>query len=434
MNIILLSEESGKRLWPLSNGVRSKQFLKLLKTQDGGYESMIQRTVKQIKKQYQDVKITVVTGRAQVSAVINQLGESVFVCDTPGKKGKFWQIGLAASYLADKRKTDPSETVIVCPADLFVEDEFFCVLEKLCQKSGEADEFPILTGVVPTYPSEKYGYLLPVKENQYIYRDRPDEKTALRYMDEGALWNSGVFGAKLEWFLKLSHKYWDFYDFEDLYNDFAKLPEISWEKQVLEGKETLQAVGVLGSWRKLGTWNTLTESMEDAFIGNVIMDQKCENIHVINELDMPVLCMGLSDVVVSVGPQGILISDKQNSSYIEPFVDQIDEKVMIAEKSWGSYRVLDVEEESMTIKVTLNPGHSMNYHSHERRDEVWNIIGGKGRIIVDGMEQPVCAGDVITMQAGCRHTIIAETELNVIEVQLGREINVEDKKKYELEI
>ena len=115
-------------------------------------------------------------------------------------------------------------------------------------------------------------------------------------------------------------------------------------------------------------------------------------------------------------------------------MDQIDEKVMIAEKSWGSYRVLDVEEESMTIKVTLNPGHSMNYHSHERRDEVWNIIGGKGRIIVDGMEQPVCAGDVITMQAGCRHTIIAETELNVIEVQLGREINVEDKKKYELEI
>ena len=87
----------------------------------------------------------------------------------------------------------------------------------------------------------------------------------------------------------------------------------------------------------------------------------------------------------------------------------------------------------MTIKVTLNPGHMMNYHSHEKRDEVWTVISGSGRTIVDGMEQPVKAGDVITMQAGCRHTIIADTELHVIEVQLGKEISVQDKQKYELE-
>ena len=53
---------------------------------------------------------------------------------------------------------------------------------------------------------------------------------------------------------------------------------------------------------------------------------------------------------------------------------------------------------------------------------------------MDGMEQPVKAGDVVTMQAGCRHTIIADTELQVIEVQLGKEISVDDKHKYELEI
>ena len=105
---------------------------------------------------------------------------------------------------------------------------------------------------------------------------------------------------------------------------------------------------------------------------------------------------------------------------------------MFAEKSWGSFRVLDVEEESLTIKVTLNPGHRMNYHSHARRDEVWTVIAGRGRTIVDGMEQAVKAGDVITMQAGCRHTVIAETELKLIEVQLGREISVHDKQKYEL--
>ena len=99
-----------------------------------------------------------------------------------------------------------------------------------------------------------------------------------------------------------------------------------------------------------------------------------------------------------------------------------------------TFRVLDVESGSMTIKVTLNPGHSMNYHSHQYRDEVWVVISGQGRTIVDGMEQKVAPGDVITMQAGCRHTVFADTELKLIEVQLGQNIYVGDKKKYELEL
>ena len=105
---------------------------------------------------------------------------------------------------------------------------------------------------------------------------------------------------------------------------------------------------------------------------------------------------------------------------------------MYAEKSWGSFRVMDVEDGSMTIKVILNPGHKMNYHSHEHRSEVWNIISGNGTVIVDGKKRDVSAGDVIELPAGCKHTVIAETELRIIEVQIGKEINIHDKKKYEL--
>ena len=109
------------------------------------------------------------------------------------------------------------------------------------------------------------------------------------------------------------------------------------------------------------------------------------------------------------------------------------QQIMFAEKSWGSFRVLDVESGSMTIKVILNPGHKMNYHSHKHRDEIWVVISGTGHTVVDGMEQKVSAGDVITMQAGCRHTIFADTELKLIEVQLGKEISVHDKQKFALE-
>lgn len=156
-------------------------------------------------------------------------------------------------------------------------------------------------------------------------------------------------------------------------------------------------------------------------------------INVVNELDVPILCMGLKDVVVSASPEGILVSDKEQSSYIKPYVNTLDHRVMFAEKSWGSFKVIDIDKASMAIKVTLNAGHQMNYHSHQHRDEVWTVIAGKGKTIVDGMEQNVKAGDVITMSAGCRHTVIAETELKLIEVQLGEAIDVHDKQKFELE-
>lgn len=104
----------------------------------------------------------------------------------------------------------------------------------------------------------------------------------------------------------------------------------------------------------MGTWNTLTEAMEENSVGNTIVGNTCQKVHVINELNVPILTMGLEDVVISASPEGILVSDKKQSSYIKPYVDEISRQVMFAEKSWGSFRVLDVENESMTIKVTLN--------------------------------------------------------------------------------
>ena len=188
-----------------------------------------------------------------------------------------------------------------------------------------------------------------------------------------------------------------------------------------------------GAWKDLGTWNTLTEAMEEQIIGDGIANDKCENVHIVNELGIPILAMGLKDVVISASPEGILVSDKEQSSYIKPFVDDIDQQIMFAEKSWGSYRVIDVEEGSMTVKVTLNPGHKMNYHSHQHRGEIWNVIAGSGKTIVDGMEQPVKPGDVIAMSAGCKHTVMAGDDgLQLIEVQIGDEISVDDKKKYEM--
>lgn len=437
MNIILLSGGSGKRLWPLSNDIRSKQFIKLFNGPDGELESMVQRVHRQIRSVDKDASVTIATSKTQVSSIRNQLGENVGICVEPCRRDTFPAIALATAYLHDVVGLSESEAVVVCPVDPYVNNDYFEHLKRLSEVAATSDANLVLMGIEPTYPSEKYGYIIPESadkvSNVKTFKEKPDAATAQKYIEQGALWNGGVFAYKLGYVLKRAHELIAFTDYQDLFNKYDTLTKISFDYAVVEKESLIQVLRFPGEWNDIGTWNTLTESMDNSCVGNAILNETCENVHVLNELDMPILCMGLKNIVVAASPEGILVSDKEQSSYIKPFVDAIDQQIMFAEKSWGSFRVLDVEEESMTIKVTLNPGHRMNYHSHQHRDETWTIISGKGRTIVDGMEQPVQAGDVITMQAGCRHTIIADTELKIMEVQLGREISVHDKQKHDLE-
>lgn len=434
MNIVLLSGGSGKRLWPLSNDTRSKQFIKIFKNASGEYESMVQRVYRQILDQDPNTTVTIATSKSQVSAIHNQLGQNVGVSVEPCRRDTFPAIALAAAYLHDVQSVFETEAVVVCPVDPYVEQDYFAALNKLGERAVSGAANLVLMGIEPTYPSAKYGYIIPENQDEFsrvsMFKEKPDEETAKTYIAKGALWNGGVFAFRLGYVLNRAHELISFRDYQDLYAKYESLQKISFDYAVAEHESHIEVMRFGGMWKDMGTWNTLTEAMESTGIGKAILNETCDNVHVVNELDVPVLCMGLKDVVVSASPEGILVSDKAQSSYIKPFVDAIDQQIMFAEKSWGSFRVIDIEEGSMTIKVTLNAGHRMNYHSHDRRDEVWTVIEGEGRTIIDGIEQKVGVGDVISMKAGIPHTIIADTDLQVIEVQIGQEISVGDKRKH----
>lgn len=433
MNIILLSGGSGKRLWPLSNDVRSKQFIHIFKNENG-YESMVQRIYRQIRKVDPDATVTIATSKSQVSSIHNQLGDGVGISVEPCRRDTFPAIALATAYLHDRMGVPADEAVVVCPVDPYVEDDYFRCLQEMYEAASRGDSNLVLMGIQPTYPSSKYGYIKPVNEGDIRYRftEKPTEAKAWEYISQGAMWNGGVFAYKLSYVLDKCKELLGTSDYAALFAGYADLKKISFDYAVVEQETNIEVIRYAGTWKDLGTWNTLTEAMEDNSIGDVRMNDGCKNVHVINEMGIPILCMGLKNIVVSASPEGILVSDKEQSSYIKPFVDEISQQIMFAEKSWGRYRVLDVEENAMTVKVTLNSGNKMNYHSHEKRDEVWTVIAGSGKTIVDGMEQLVNVGDVVTMAAGCKHTVIAgEQGLQMIEVQLGKDISVADKKKYE---
>ena len=330
MNIVLLSGGSGKRLWPLSNDIRSKQFIKIFQIGEGKYESMVQRVYRQIKNVDSDAVVTIATSKSQVSAIHNQLGDDVGISVEPCRRDTFPAIALSAAYLHDVKKVGEEESVIVCPVDPYVNDDYFEALNILGKRAAVSDANLVLMGIEPTYPSEKYGYIIPESKDEFskvsMFKEKPTQEVAKQYISDGALWNGGVFAFRLGYVLKRAHELIDFTDYYDLFDKYETLTKISFDYAVVEHEELIEVMRFNGMWKDLGTWNTLTEAMESQNVGEAIFNDKCENVHVLNELNVPVLCMGLKDVVVSASPEGILVSDKEQSSYIKPYVDEIDQQ------------------------------------------------------------------------------------------------------------
>lgn len=433
MHIILLSGGSGKRLWPLSNDVRSKQFIKLFKNENGKYESMVQRVYRQIQTVNSDMEVTIATSKSQVSAIRNQLGNKVSICLEPCRRDTFPAIALAAAYLKDVQGLSEEDCVAVCPVDPYVDNTYYQTVQKLEEIVYEGQSNLVLMGIEPTVPSEKYGYIIPVDKNEISrvakFTEKPDTETAKEYIKQGALWNAGVFAFKLGYLLNKAHELIDFVDYADLFKKYDTLTKISFDYAVVEKEPNIQVLRYAGQWKDVGTWNMMAEVMADKTKGDVILDDTCKDTNVVNELNIPILCMGCEDMVIAASEDGILVSTKERSGYMKPYVEKIDNPSMYAEKSWGTFTVIDNQENSKTIKIEMKPNTEMSYHSHSYRSEIWNIISGTGKVCINGESKTVKAGDVVQIPVDARHSIKANEKMEIIEIQLGV-FNTHDKCKY----
>ena len=435
LHIVLLSGGSGKRLWPLSNDIRSKQFIPLFPQVDGEYISMAQRVFRQIRKVNQTADITVATSKSQVSTLKNQLGDQVDISVEPCRRDTFPAIVLVSAYLHDVKGVGLDEAVAVCPVDPYVSTDYYKAVEHLTELAAQGTADLMLMGIEPTYPTEKYGYIMPTSKEKISkvasFKEKPTETKAAEYIEKGALWNSGVFAYRLGYVLEKAHELLDFQGYENLYENYGNLTKISFDYAVVEKEQSIGVLRYAGEWKDLGTWNTLTEIMHEPTIGDVTMDESTHDTHVVNEMDVPILVMGANNLVVAASPEGILVADKEASSHIKPYVENLTQQVMFAEKSWGSFQIIDVEDDSLTIKVTLNAGHGMNYHSHEHRREIWNVVSGEGTVFLDGQERAVKVGDIVELPIGSKHKITAKSRMTIMEVQIGESISKADKNKWE---
>ena len=438
MKLILLSGGSGKRLWPLSNDSRSKQFLKVLEDKNHNLQSMVQRVWNQISNVGLDKSTIIATGKSQVDMINNQLDNKVELIIEPCRRDTFPAIALAASYLYSVKKVSLKEVVSILPVDPYIEDMFFNRVKDLETVIQNSDAQLALIGVHPTYPSSKYGYIVPQIEcnnREYSkvnrFTEKPSENQAIELINQGALWNCGVFAFKLEYIINILEKKGISTEYNELIKHYDELPKISFDYEVVEKTKNIVVLPYEGYWKDLGTWNTLTEEMGTSQIGKGVVSEDSRNVHLINELDIPVTILGVSDMIVAASPDGILVSNKDASPRIKDLVGKFENRPMYEERRWGWYKVLDYTKfeegiETLTKRICIKKGKSLSYQQHYQRSEVWTVIKGSGEIVINDQLSQINPGDVLQVPIASMHAIHAITDLEIIEVQRGSQLIEED--------
>ncbi|SEN61736.1 sugar phosphate nucleotidyltransferase [Paenibacillus sp. OV219] len=431
MKLVLLSGGSGKRLWPLSNDARSKQFLKVLKNEEQELVSMVQRVWNQISDCGLADSSYIATGKAQIEMMHKQIGPSVPLIIEPERRDTFPAITLTAAYLYSVAKVDLDEVIAILPVDPYVEGHFFYAVKQLEETIQATQADLALIGVKPTYPSAKYGYIIPEREHKVLqgalkvshFREKPSEEAAVHLIEQHALWNCGVFSFKLGYLINILEAKGYPVQYDQLVQRYHELPKISFDYEVVEKTDNIVVVPYDGYWKDLGTWNTLTEEMGQNQIGRGTISEDCHNTHLVNELEIPVTILGVSNVVVAVSPDGILVTDKSASPRIKDFINY-DQGPMFEEREWGWARILDNDRYGdgrcvITKRIAVKEGRNLSYLMHLHREEVWTIVKGEGEFVQNGIPMKVKAGNALHIPMKTLHALRAITDMEMIVVNSG---------------
>lgn len=325
MKLVLLSGGSGTRLWPLSNKLKPKQFIEILQNDHGDYESMFQRVIGQIKQSRLTNDTFIATIKHQMDLIQSQLIDDIPLIIEPNSRDTFPAISLAAVFLYEKMNFSMDEVVCVFPVDIYADVSFFQTLHKAEYILQKHPYNLVLIGIEPTFPAEKYGYILSEKVEGSLLRvkkfiEKPRKERAMELLAQSAMWNGGVFCFKLGFLIDILQERGIPLIYEEIVEQYHQLPNISFDYEVVEKLDSIAVVPYEGEWDDLGTWDTLTSKMEKSTIGKGYLCEKSMNTHIINHLDIPVLGIGLSDMVVVANEHGILISDKLTSIQLKKSV------------------------------------------------------------------------------------------------------------------
>ena len=439
MKVILLSGGSGKRLWPLSNDCRSKQFLKVLTSPSGDKESMTQRVVRQITESVIDADVVIATSSNQKEIIISQFGNRLQTVIEPMRRDTFPAIALSCAYLHSEQNCPDDEVVVVLPCDQFTESGYFEVVNQMGAAVKNSDLDIVLMGIEPESPSSNFGYILPEKADNSIMRvmsfvEKPSVDKAKEIIGRGGLWNGGVFAFRLGYVTDKVRAILGTSEYSSVLDRYSQLPKISFDYEVVEKAESIGVIPFKGEWKDLGSWDALAGHIEHNATNCII--SQCNDTKVVNELDIPVICLGTDNITVAASHDGILVTGRNMAGPLKEVLAAIDSRPRFEERSWGEFRTIDSTSaqdglSSLTRRLTIKSGKSISCHLHNHRSKIWTVVKGKGMMVLDGDTFELSPGQTIPIAKRQLHAVKAMTELEIIEIQLGTNLHDDDIEQFE---
>ena len=456
---IILVGGSGKRLWPLSRESMPKQFVPLL-----GKQSTFQQTLLRVADRSLFGKPVIATNdayRFMCEGQARDIGVEIDILVEPSRRDSGPAMAAAAAYT----RGQGAKAVLVLASDHLVigAEEFLAG----CREGLAAvEKGGIVTfGIPPTEPKTDYGYIRPGTEKigpvmkVAAFVEKPNAQTAMRYIGEGLLWNSGNFlfspdlllsemarfepemaAAAEEAVAKAKKKGSTVFLDADA---FAKAPAKSIDYAVMERTDKCWVVPARFRWSDLGTWDALLDVGEADSEGNVT-EGPVELDHVRNSYirsDGPLTAViGVEDVVVVSMNDAVLVGHRDNLPRLKDVVQRMSDgnhraatEHVVMHRPWGSYQDIDRGERFRAKRLTVKPGAKLSLQSHNRRAEHWVVVKGVAEVTLDGKVMTLHENESTYIPIGGVHRLANPgTELlEVVEVQTGEYVEEDDIIRYE---
>ena len=456
---VILSGGTGTRLWPVSREGMAKQLLPL--TDD---LTMLQKTLTRVTGA-RGFGAPMVIGSHAVRFLLKEQVEKVapaaMLVLEPARRDTMAAVLLAATIAAEE---DPDQVLAVMPSDhMITGDEAFREAVRTASAAVAHTGIAVI-GVTPREPATGYGYIRPGPDSGAGVRkverfvEKPDAARAQALIEEGCLWNAGIFCFRAGWLIEAMAALYP----EDVSrmaeavrrmsrdlgmfipgDAFGEVRAISFDHAFMEKTDAAQVATASFSWSDVGDWNALWKATAhdrdgNALKGDVVTVDAQNNL--IRAETRTVCAVGVSDLAIVETADAILVAPRDRAQEVKGLVDILKASGRPAatehlrnHRPWGWYQTMDLGERFRVKRIVVKPGAKLSLQRHHHRSEHWVVVRGTAEVTVDTSVRTLHENESVYIPIGAIHRLAnpGKIPVEIIEVQTGTYLEEDDIERIE---